>query len=364
MSPNNVTMGQPRGDDLIIGPDDPILVTGAAGFIGSRLVERLVERGFRSLRCFVRPSSDTAPLEGVARRHAGRARLQIIRGNLLSRGDCAAATRDVAVAFHLAAARGEKSFADAFMNSVVTTRNVLDAVRQAGSLRRFVNISSFSVYTNIAKSRRRLLDESCPVEQRPALRGDPYSFAKTKQDEMVLEYGRQFAIPYVIVRPGYVYGPGNVAITGRVGLGTFGLFLHLGGSNTIPFTYVDNCADAILLAGLTPGVDNEIFNVVDDDLPRSRRFLKLYKRNVRRFSSLYLPHAASYALCLLWEKYSAWSQGQLPPVFNRRLWHVYWKKTQYSNQKLKIRLGWTPRVPTTEGLARYFESARQTVPLA
>ncbi len=84
---------------------------------------------------------------------------------------------------------------------------------------------------------------------------------------------------------------GNEAITNRVGIGTFGLFLHLGGSNTMPLTFVDNCAEAIVLAGLTPGVDGQVFNVVDDDLPSSRQFLRLYKRNVRRFRSLYLPHA-------------------------------------------------------------------------
>jgi ribulose-5-phosphate 4-epimerase/fuculose-1-phosphate aldolase len=45
---------------LIAGPDDPILITGAAGFIGSRVVQDLLDRGFRNLRCFARPSSDLA----------------------------------------------------------------------------------------------------------------------------------------------------------------------------------------------------------------------------------------------------------------------------------------------------------------
>jgi nucleoside-diphosphate-sugar epimerase len=144
-----------------------------------------------------------------------------------------------------------------------------------------------------------------------------------------------------------------------VGIDTFGVFLHLGGSNTIPFTYVDNCADAIALAGLKPGVDREVFNVVDDDLPSSRQFLRMYKQNVRRFKSFYVPHFISYALCYTWERYSAWSEGQLPPAFNRRRWHSVWKKTCYSNDKLKSRLGWTPKVPTADGLERYFEACRR-----
>jgi FlaA1/EpsC-like NDP-sugar epimerase len=52
--------------------DDPILITGACGFIGTRLVEHLLTLGFRKLRCFVRPSSDTSELDAlVSRRQSG-----------------------------------------------------------------------------------------------------------------------------------------------------------------------------------------------------------------------------------------------------------------------------------------------------
>jgi nucleoside-diphosphate-sugar epimerase len=347
-----------ESEAAIIGLEDPILITGAAGFIGLRLVDNLIERGFHNLRCFVRPSSALDKLEIIAARHPDY-NVEIFKGNILSKTDCAAATKDVAVIFHLAAGTGEKSFPDAFMNSVVATRNLLEASLKSNCLRRFVNISSFTVYTNEKKLRGRLLDESCPVEEHPELRADAYCFAKVKQDELVREYGNQFGIPYVIVRPGAVYGPGNTQITGRVGLGTFGVFLHLGGSNRIPFTYVDNCADAIALAGLKRGIDGEVFNVVDEDLPSSRRFLKLYKQNVKRFHSIYVPRGVCYLLCAAWEKYAIWSEGQLPPAFNRKRWHVEWKKTNYSNEKLKDRLGWIPRVSMNEGLKRFFESCRE-----
>jgi nucleoside-diphosphate-sugar epimerase len=344
-------------DARLVPLDALLLVTGATGFIGSRLVQGLLDRGFRNVRCFVRPSSDAARLASAGRAHG--ARVEVFTGNLLSREDCAAATKDVAIVFHLAAGRGEKSFPDAFMNSVVTTRNLLEASARHGALRRFVSMSSFAVYTNRQKPRRRLLDETCPVEERPDLRGDAYCFAKVKQDEIVREYGEKFAIPYVIVRPGYVYGPGKSAITGRVGISPFGFFLHLGGSNPIPLTFVDNCVDAIVRAGVTKGVEGHVFNVVDDNLPSSSRFLRLYKQNVEAFRTPYVPHLVSYALCGLWEKYSNWSEGQLPPVFNRRSWHAYWKKTRYTNEKAKMALGWTPEVSTTEGLRRYFESCRE-----
>jgi len=341
--------------ETIIGQNEPILITGSSGFIGIRLVERLVELGFHNLRCFVRASSSIDELKAIASRENGRAQIEILKGNLTHREDCFRAVRDIRVIFHLAAGTGGKSIPEAYMNSVVSTRNLLDATLKYNCLRRFVNISSFAVYSNQKKPTWRLLNESCPVEPKPESLQDAYCYAKVKQDALVMEYGNKYAVPYVIVRPGSVYGPGKRQITSRVGIDTFGFFLHLGGGNRIPFTYVDNCADAIALAGLIPGVDGEVFNVVDDDLPTSRQFLRLYKQNVNKFKSIYVPHAVSYLFYRFWEKYSVWSQGQLPPSFNRRRWHVEIKKTIYSNDKLKTRLGWTPRVSLDEGLKRFFQ---------
>jgi|ERR1019366_1331351 nucleoside-diphosphate-sugar epimerase len=352
-------MGQTEQDDLVAGRDDLVLVTGATGFIGSRLLASLLDHGFRNLRCITRHASAAERVKALSACASDGRRVEVVTGNLLSREDCSAVTKDVAVIFHLAAGRGEKSFPDAYLNSVVTTRNLMEASLWNQCLRRFVNVSSFTVYTNSQKPQSRMLDETCPIEEHPEQRGSAYCFAKVKQDEIVTEYGKRFGIPYVIVRPGYVYGPGNEGITHRVGIGTFGIFLHLGGSNTIPLTFVDNCAEAILLAGLKRGVEGEVFNVVDDELLSSRQFLRQYKQSVKPFQSIYLPHAVSYALCYLWERYSSWSEGQLPPAFNRKDWQAAWKKTYYSNEKLKARLGWTPKVPTAEGLRRHFEACRE-----
>ena len=341
----------------LINKSDTVLVTGANGFIGSSVVRGLLELGFQHVRCFTRSSKGAEKLEASVRGLGLHSRIEVMTGNLLSPQDCARAARNAAAIFHLAAGRGDKSFPDAYMNSVVTTRNLLQAVDR-DCLKRFVNVSSFSVYTNNGKHRGRYLDETSPVEERPALRGEAYCFAKVEQEKLVADYGKKYGMPYVILRPGQVYGAGNEGITGRVGIGTFGIFLHLGGGNLIPFTYVENCAEAIIRAGLKPGIDGEIFNVVDDELPTSRKFLKLYKKNVTKFSSLYVPHFASYLLCLLWEKYSSWSKEQIPPVFNRKRWSANWRKTRYSNDKLKKMISWEPRISTEEGLKLFFASCR------
>ena len=122
-----INSGAPLRKNYIVSPDDLILITGSAGFIGSRVVESLLHWGFRNLRCLIRPSGDIAKIKSLGERQGDRARVEILTGNLLSKEDCAAATKDVALIYHLAAGRGEKSFPGAFVNSVVTTRNLLEA---------------------------------------------------------------------------------------------------------------------------------------------------------------------------------------------------------------------------------------------
>ncbi|MBK9948864.1 MAG: NAD-dependent epimerase/dehydratase family protein [Nitrospira sp.] len=339
-------------DDLIINPNDCILVTGANGFIGAKVVEELLVSGFMHVRCFVRPSSNLGSINALISRYPGQ-QVEIFQGNLLSRKDCQMATEGVAVVLNLATGN-ENSFAGCFMNSVLTLRNLLDAVVEHHVLKRFLHVSSFAVYSNLSLRRGALLDETCPLENRFMERAEAYCYGKAKQEELLKEYAAKCGTPYAIVRPGAVFGPGKSQLTARIGIDTFGIFLHLGGRNQIPFTYVDNCAKAIVLAGLKEGVDGEVFNIVDDDLPDSRTFLREYQSRVGPMRSITIPYWMFYILCYLWESYSERSHGQLPPVFNRRRCAAYWKGNRYSNKKLKSRLGWKPKVSFKESMRLYF----------
>ncbi|MGA6986857.1 MAG: NAD(P)-dependent oxidoreductase [Terriglobales bacterium] len=348
------TLQEPTPDKAwIVDRSVRVLVTGAAGFVGSRVVGALLRMGFENVRCGVRGSSDLGLLHAeIPAEHANRC--EIVEANLLSQEECRQLTADVELVYHLVAGRG-KSFPLCFQGSVVTTRNLLDSLVEHGRLKRFVNVSSFAVYSRFQSKRGAMWDETCPLEDNLDERHDAYVYGKLKQDELVQRYQEHFGVPVTIVRPGIVFGSGKKAIPGFVGMDTFGFFMHLGGGGRLPLTYVSNCAEAIVLAGLVKGAEGEVFNVVDDELPRSRVFLRAYKKQVRSFLSVPIPYALAYALSASWERYAKQSKGQLPPVFNRRACAFAWKGHSYSNRKLKERLGWQCRVPMQEALQRYFE---------
>jgi nucleoside-diphosphate-sugar epimerase len=345
----------------IISPADRVLVTGSNGFIGAKVVELLFEHGFTNVRCFVRPSSKLDRLKSVLAALPAGGGAEIVTGDLLVREDCRRAAEGVSVIYHLAAGM-EKSFAGAFMNSALATRNLMDAFLEGGRVARFVNVSSFAVYSNLKLGRGALLDETCPLEEAPQERNDAYCFGKLKQEELVRRYGRERRLPHVILRPGAVYGPGKRSLSGRVGIDTFGFFIHLGGDNQLPLTYVDNCAEAIVLAGLKPGIDGEVFNVVDDELLTSAEFLSAYKGTLKHFFSVRIPFFVAHGLCCLWEDFSKRRQGQLPPVFNRRRCAAEWKGNRYTNRKLHERLGWKPRVNLDQAMAAFLAQYTASTP--
>jgi len=216
------------------------------------------------------------------------------------------------------------------------------------------------VYSNFDLRRRDVVDEMCPLESNHVARAEPYSYAKLKQDELVIDYAARHGFSYVILRPGAVYGPGKSDITGRVGIGTFGIFLQLGRRNRIPFTHVMNCAEAIVLAGLTEAAEGQVFNVIDDDLPTGRQFIAAYKKRVGPMTYISVPYRLFYAFSYVWERHSRWSDGQFPPVFNRRRCSAYWKGNAYSNAKLKNLTGWTPRVSFEQAAPDYFAYLKGT----
>jgi len=335
-----------------------VLVTGANGFVGSALVRRLLAHGEEHVRCLVRPGSDTSKLDGLVAAH--RDVVEIISGTLNRREDCVRAlSGGVEVLYHLAASPGGAP-ADMFLNSVVGTKNLLEALVEVDVGIKVVYCSSFSVYGVADLPRGATVDEETPLEPHPEER-DMYSQSKLRQEQLVREYQAEHGFPLTVLRPGTVYGPGGGLISGRVGLELFGVFLHLGRGNALPLTYVDNCAEALVVAGKSDDAVGETFNVVDDDTVSSRQFLRRYRKQVKRVPVVPMPYVATQLMSRMVKWYSTYSKGQLPAIFTPYKTASMWKGNRFDNSKLK-RLGWTQVVSTEEGLARHFDYAGGTRP--
>ncbi|HXV13461.1 MAG TPA: NAD(P)-dependent oxidoreductase [Candidatus Krumholzibacteria bacterium] len=328
------------------------LVTGAGGFLGQAVVERLLALPNADLRCVVRSAAQAERLREKAAAHPG-ARLEVVTGNLLSRADVARAVDGIDVLYHLAASL-KGSPADIFMNTVVASNNVLDAL--AGRPVTIVVVSSMGVYGTANLARGAVVDETTPLEPHPERR-DVYSHAKWRQEKLFRDRCAHAGHRLIVIRPGVIYGPGGPPMSARVGLNLFGLFLHLGGGNRIPLTHVENCADAIVTVSENPDAVGHAFNVVDDDLPTSRAYLRRYRREVTRVRSVRIPYAGMLCVSRGVEWYHRHSRGQLPAVFTRYKTATLWKGTRFDNTKLKC-IGWTPRVGTREGLTKSFAYLR------
>ena len=262
-----------------------ILITGAGGFLGKVIVERLLKHGETDLRVMVRDTSKAQGLRDIAARYPD-AKLEIVAVNLRHTTEILPALEGCGIVIHAAAAL-KGSAAEMFMDSVVASRNLLDAIVQRPGIR-VVLVSSFGVFGVAVLDRFALVDELTPLEDRPQNR-DIYSYSKLRQEQIFWEYRAKQPFELVVLRPGVIYGPGGGHFSTRVGLNLFGVFVHLGGRNPLPLTYVENCAEAIVVAALSPTSDGEVYNVIDDELITASQYLRQYKKQVKPMRSIPVP---------------------------------------------------------------------------
>lgn len=228
-----------------------VLVTGAAGFIGSHLVERLVDAG-ATVRAFVRYNS--AGSAGFLDESARRDDVEIHAGDVRDADSVRAAMARVDVVFHLAALIGipysYSSPASYVRTNVEGTLHVLQAAREVG-VERVVHTSTSEVYGTACR---------VPIDETHPLRGQsPYSASKIGADALAESYWTSFEVPVVTLRPFNTYGPRQSARAVIPAIIVQCLWedrLHLGSTHpTRDFTHVRDTVSGFLLAGSTPGIE-------------------------------------------------------------------------------------------------------------
>ena len=327
-----------------------VLVTGANGFLGVQVVKKVLGLTNYKVRCFLRSTKNIDEIELLQKEYSDR--IEIARGSLLNDQNCADAVKDIDMLYHLAAATGGAP-AEMFLNSSVATDHLLSAVLETGRKIKVVFCSSFSVYGTATLPAGALIDETTSLEVEP-LKRDIYSLTKHHQELLVRKYHDEHNLPVAVLRPGVIYGPGSAGISGRVGINLFGVFLHLGGKNILPLTYVENCAEAFVVVSQQSDYQFDIYNIVDDNLVTSKEFLQRFKKNVKTIRSVPVNYHFLKFISWLCEKYYSFSKGQLPEIFTRYKTASIWVNRRYNNNKLKS-IGWIQRISTDVALMRFFD---------
>lgn len=237
-----------------------VLVTGAAGFIGSHLVETLVERGAH-VRALVRYNSRGSRGNLEYLEPSRLERVGVVSGDLRDADTVLRAVRDCAIVFHLGALiaipYSYQNPSEFVQTNVVGTANVLNACRENAALERVVLTSTSEVYGTA---------QYVPIDERHPLQGQsPYSATKIAADHLGESYYRAFDLPVAILRPFNTFGPRQSAraivptiITqaltrGRLELGSLWPERDL--------TYVADTVDGFLAIALAAGVEGTPINI-------------------------------------------------------------------------------------------------------
>ncbi|MCA9055812.1 MAG: NAD-dependent epimerase/dehydratase family protein, partial [Planctomycetaceae bacterium] len=236
-----------------------LLVTGATGLVGSHVVERAIERGWR-VRVLCRQSSDIRLLQLWG--------AEIVTGSMTEPYAIQAAVRDVTHIVHAAAMLGDWGRVEPYRDVNVTGfDHLLEAAVRNPQLKRLVYISTQGVYP---VGDHFGTDETTPMHDGV----DGYTITKVEAERLLQGFVEREKLPGVSIRPGWIYGPRDRTVIPNV-LERIrdGKFTYLGsGEQKISNTYVGNLVDAIELALDKDGVIGEAFNITDGRLVTKHEF--------------------------------------------------------------------------------------------
>lgn len=313
-------------------------VTGGSGFIGGRLIERLVGEG-NTVRALARS-------EGSANR-VKELGAEPVQGDLGDRSSLAAGAAGTEIAFHLAAHLGEWGPWEEFeRGNVEGTRNALAACEAAG-VRRFVHCGTEAAL--MAGEPLVGVDETAPL--RPDSRA-PYPATKAQAELAVRDANRE-GFETVAVRPRFVWGKGDTTLLPEL-LATVekGQFAWIGGGgNVTDTTHVDNVVEGLIL-GAERGRPGEAYFVTDGKPVVFREFVTAMLRTQGVDPpGRSLPAWAAAPLARVCE--TAWKLLPLPgepPMTTFRAW-LLTQECTIDISKAREALGYAPIVSHDEGLA-------------
>ncbi len=314
------------------------LITGATGFVGGHLAERCIRRE-QGLSAIVRTTSDVRELEKLG--------AILYRGELSDVDLVRKAVTEADVIVHCAAKVGDWGPIDEYRRvNVDCLRVLLDACKGQG-LSRFIHMSSLGVY---AARHHEGTNETEPL---PTSHHDSYSQSKVEAEHLAMHYYKEFGVPVVILRPGFIYGPRDRTVMPRIidGLRQGRLRYPGGGMRALNTIFVENLIDAVFLAVESEKAVGEAYNLTDGEFVSKRKFIESVA------DAMGLPHPRRrppmwFAYTVTWfaEKLAKMRGATEAPLFNFTRLKFMGYNLDFSIEKAMTELGYRPRVDFEEAI--------------
>ena len=323
-----------------------VLVTGAAGLLGSHLTELLLAGGERP-RLLIRPGERVglSTEEDVA----------IIRADIADRVALEAAVRGVDRVLHCAARTGPWGPRAEFERTNVQALGMLVEVARAAGVGRIVHVSSITVHGNDVRG---TADETAALREER----NPYSWSKVAGERLLDRMIREEGAPVTIVRPGWIYGPRDCASFARfAAMIARGRMILLGsGRNHLPLIYVRDAARGVLLAAQVAEAAGRSYVLVNDEPVTQHDFIGAIAAELgvpaptRR-----IPYRSAVIAGALAETAGRLARRRQPPPVMRYGVQLLGGENRFSIERARRELGFSPQVGLAEGVRRSVEWYRQ-----
>lgn len=316
-----------------------VLVTGATGFLGTKLIEKLSSEGFE-VRALARRLSNIEKIKKFP--------VEIMYGDVGNLESLEHAFEDVDIVVHAAADTAGRE-EESETSTIRGTKNVIELAKKY-KVKKLVYISSCSVYGVADYPEKYTVTEDSSLERFPDKRGF-YSYAKLKAEDLVTNAMKQGEVPIVCLRPGTIFGPVGEVFTPMMGF-SLGkkIFIVIGsGDFILPLVYLDNLCDAIIKVIVKNEGDGEIFNVVDSgNISKHQYIEKLIRKLYPQAKVFYFPLKLLYIIVQLQE----WLMSKLGrnPFLTRYRLISSQKKITYDSSKISRMLGWLPPYTIDDGI--------------
>jgi nucleoside-diphosphate-sugar epimerase len=310
------------------------LVTGASGFVGSHLVDQLLERG-ASVRCLVRQSSKL--------RYLDHNEIELAYGALDNSTNWDEALDGIDTVYHVAGTTFARRAEDYFATNHKGTEAILaEAVKRRDQIKRFVYVSSLAA---VGPG----LDDKPVNENTPPAPITPYGRSKLAAEEAV--NAARDLLPVTIVRPPAVYGPRDYGIFEFFKAVKGGFFPMIGRRDKrVSLVHVRDLVEGITLAGESEASIGRTYFISSDDDYSMRAVADLMAALMhKRAREIAIPKFVAYGVAYIAE--TAANLLGKPPVINRdKVTDLSQTSWSCSIERAKSELGYEPRVPLEEGL--------------